>query len=75
MQGKYSKRENTTREEKNIDGVILYETLLEKRMDTKGETFLQESKIERNVPCLEIIRVKGKILWKEILKRSMLEEK
>ena len=37
LQGKYSQRENTTREGKHIDGDILYETLLEKRINTEGE--------------------------------------
>ena len=35
LQGKYSERKNTTKEGEHIDGDILYEKQLEKRIDTE----------------------------------------
>ena len=61
LQGKYSKRSNTTRKGEDIDEDILYEKLLEKRIDTEGEEMLEESKIERNVLYLELVYVRGKM--------------
>ena len=60
----------------NIDGDILYEKLLEKKIDTVGEKLKGgESKIERNVLCLEKKCVREEMLWKDTLERGCAEGK
>ena len=58
---------------KHIDGNILYEKLLEKRIDTEGESIVG---VEQNGKECVLFRkhcFRGKLLWKDTLKREILE--